>query len=106
MNTRTTNRLNEIYMGIIAYSKVTYPWFGVIDFAGLAVSAVNYLIKIGEAYSWEKSECSRHMVNRFNGEIGFKMRQSDIDAVVDYMMGVGSIDNNLAGILAVIEMAR
>ena len=46
------------------------------------------------------------MVNRFNGEIGFKMRQSDIDAVVDYMMGVDSIDNNLAGILAVIEMAR
>ena len=106
MNTRTTAKLDELYMGIIAYSKVTYPWFGVIDFAGLAASAVNYLIKKGEAYSWEKDDCSRHMVNRFNGQIGYTMRQADIDAVVDYISGIDTIDNNLAGILAAIEMSR
>lgn len=106
MKTRTTTKLDELYMGIIAYSKVNYPWFGVIDFAGLAVSAVNYLIKRGDAYSWEKSECCRHMVNRFNGQIGYTMRVADINAVVEYMCGIDTIDNNLAGILAAIEMSR
>ena len=106
MNTRTTAKLEELYMGIIAYSKVTCPWFGVIDFAGLAVSAINYLIKRGDAYSWEKSECSRHMVNRFNSDIGYTMRQADINTVVAYMDGIDGIDQNLAGILAAIEMAR
>ena len=106
MNTKTTAKLDELYMGIIAYSKVTHPWFGVIDFAGLAASAVNYLIKKGETYSWEKSECSRHMVNRFNSEIGYTMKQADIDTVVSYMDGIDGIDQNLAGILAAIEMAK
>lgn len=106
MNTRTTNRLNEIHMGIIAYSKVAYPWFGVIDYAGLAVSAVNYLIKNGDAQIWEKRECSKYMINLFNREIGGKMSEAIIDSVVAHMEGIETIDNNMAGILAAIEMAR
>ena len=106
MNTRTKTKLDELYMGIIAYSKVTYPWFGVIDFAGLAVSAVNYIIKQGDASSWEKNDCCMYMVNRFNGQIGYTMGQEVIDTVVDYMAGIDTIDKNLAGIIAVIEMAR
>ena len=46
------------------------------------------------------------MVNRFNSEIGYTMKQADIDTVVSYMDGIDGIDQNLAGILAAIEMAK
>ena len=106
MDTKTTSRLNELYLGIIAYSKVSCPWFGVIDFAGLAASAINLLIQRGEIGSWEKRECSRYMVDLFNRDLGGSMPQSVVDEVVNYMAGYTDIDQNLAGILAAIEMSR
>lgn len=106
MNMRITAQLSEMYCGIIAYGRVSSPWFGVIDFAGLAASAVNLLIKRGEINAWEKRECSKYMVERFNQDIGRTMPQSAINEVVNYMDGVTDIDRNLGGIMAAIEMAR
>lgn len=106
MDTKTTSRLNELYLGIIAYSKVTCPWFGVIDFAGLAASAINLLIQRGEIGSWEKRDCSRHMVDLFNRDIGGSMPRNVVEEVVNYMASYTDIDQNLAGILAAIEMSR
>jgi len=106
MDIKTTSRLFELYSGIIAYSKVSCPWFGVIDFASLAASAINLMIKRGEIGSWEKRDCSRYMVEQFNREIGGSMPRSVIEEVVNYMDGVSDIDQNLAGILAAIEMSR
>jgi hypothetical protein len=106
MNMRITAQLSEMYCGIIAYGRVSSPWFGVIDFAGLAASAVNLLIKRGEISSWEKRECSKYMVERFNQDIGRTMPLSVINEVVNYMDTVTDIDRNLGGIMAAIEMAR
>lgn len=106
MNMRITAQLAEMYCGIIAYGRFSSPWFGVIDFAGLAASAVNLLIKRGDINSWEKRECSKYMVERFNQDIGRTMPQSVINEVVNYMDGVTDIDRNLGGIMAAIEMAR
>ena len=106
MDIRITAKLSEMYYGIVAYGRVSYHWFGVIDFAGLAAAAVNLLIKRGEINSWDKEECSRYMVNMFNNDIGNQMSYNDISVVVDCMNGINDIDNRLAGIIAVIEMAR
>lgn len=106
METRITSKLNEIYNGIVAFGTRVYSFFGVVDYASLAASAVNYLIKTGEINSYEKRTYSRYMVDKFNQDIGGTIGYNDIMTVVDYMDGVTGIDRNLAGILAAIEMAR
>ena len=106
MDTKITAKLSEMYYGIIAYGRVTSPWFGVIDFAGLAAAAVNLLEVRKEICSWEKRECSTYMVRMFNNEIGNQMPQSVINTVVDYMEGIKGVDQRLAGIMAAIELAR
>lgn len=106
MDTKTTNRLSDFYYGIIAYGRVSYQFFGVIDFAGLAASAINVMIKRGELYSWDKEDAYKFMVNCFNRDIGGRMSTSDINQVVDYMRSYSGVDKNLAGIMAVMEMAK
>lgn len=106
MESRVTSKLNELHYGIVAFGTSAYAHFGVVDYAGLAASAVNYLIKTGEIRSYEKREYSRYMVDKFNQGIGGAMGYNDITTVVDYMDGVTGIDRNLAGILAAIERAR
>lgn len=106
MDSKITNRLNEFYYGIIAYGRVSYQFFGIIDFAGLAASAINVMVKRGELYSWDKEDAYKFMVNSFNRDIGGQMRSADISQVVDYMRGYTGVDKNLAGIMAVMEMSK
>lgn len=44
MDAKTANRLSDFYFGILAYGRVNYKYFGVIDFANLAASAINVMI--------------------------------------------------------------
>ncbi len=99
-------KLTEYYYGIVAFGRLTYANFGVIDFAGLAASAINLLIKRGEVYSFNKSEYSRYMVSCFNRDIGGVMRDADINVVVNYMSGVNDIDSRMGGIEYAITMSR
>lgn len=48
MDSKTTERLNEFYYGIIAFGRLSYKNFGVVDFAELAASAINLMEKRGE----------------------------------------------------------
>ena len=106
METRIETRLHEIYYGIIAYGRTTYQWFGIVDFAGLAASAINYLILYGDIMVSDKRKCSKKMVEYFNRDIGSTMTQWVIDSIVDYMMNLTAIDSRIGGILAAVDMAR
>ena len=106
METRIRTKLEEFYYGIVAFGTTAMPFFGVVDFAGLAASAVNQLVKTGEVSSWNKTECNRYMVELFNRGIGNSMGQQEINLVVDYMGTISGIDPNIGGILAAIRMAK
>ena len=105
MDPKTTKRLNEFYYGIVAFGRVSYKWFGVIDFAELAASAINLMVKRCELYSWDRDEAYRFMVNSFNRDIGGQMTMGDISTVITHMKGITTINSNLGGIMAAIEMA-
>ena len=106
MDLKTANRLTEFYWGIIAFGRTSGKYFGVIDFAGLAASAINVMVKRGELCSWDKEDAYKFMANNFNRDIGSRMSYSDINQVVDYMRTYTGVDKNLAGIMAVIEMSK
>lgn len=106
MDPKTTKRLNEFYYGIVIFGRISYKHFGVIDFAELAASAINLMVKRGELYSWNKDAACRFMVNSFNRDIGGQMTMSDICFVVAHMKEITTINSNLGGIMAAIEMAR
>lgn len=106
MDSEVIQRLNEFYYGIIAYGRVSHQFFGVIDFAGLASSAINVMIKRGELYSWDKEDAYKFMINCFNRDLGGRMSMSDINQVIDYMRNYSGIDKNLAGIMAVMDMSK
>ena len=48
MDSKTTERLNEFYYGIVAFSGFSYKIFEVIDFAEIAASSINLNEKRGE----------------------------------------------------------
>ena len=106
MNSRVTTKLDEFYCGIMAFGTQAYTHFGVVDYATLAASAINLLIKRGEISPSEKRDYSNYMLKKFDDAIGGRMNWSDINTIVDYMEGVSDINKNVAGIMAAIEMAR
>ena len=93
MDPKTTKRLNEFYYGIVAFGRVSYKWFGVIDFAELAASAINLMVKRCELYSWDRDEAYRFMVNSFNRDIGGQMTMGDISTVITHMKGITTINS-------------
>ena len=106
MDSKTTERLNEFYYGIIAFGRLSYTNFGVVDFAELAASAINLMEKRGELYPWDRDDAYRFMVNSFNRDIGGQMDMNVINTIISQMKGITTIDPNLGGILAAIEMTR
>ena len=106
MNNTVKTKLEEFYAGIIAYSRIAYPHFGIMDFAELAASAINYLIKQGTIYQYDKRECSVFMCKLFEKQIGQYIPQEHIDAIVKVMVDQQSINNNIAGIAAAIHYSK
>ena len=106
MDSKTTERLNEFYYGIIACGRLSYKNCGVVDFAELAASAINLMEKRGELYSWERDEAYRFMVNSFNRDIGGQMDMNVINTIISHMKSITTIDPNMGGILAAIDMTR
>ena len=106
MDSKTTERLNEFYYGIIAFGRLSYKNFGVVDFAELAASAINLMEKRGELYPWDRDDAYRFMINSFNRDIGGQMDMNVINTIISHMKGITTIDPNLGGILAAIEMTR
>ena len=106
MDSKTTERLNEFYYGIIAFGRLSYKNFGVVDFAELAASAINLMEKRGELYPWDRDDAYRFMVNNFNRDIGGQMDMNVINTIISHMKGITTIDPKLGGILAAREMTR
>ena len=105
MDYKTIERLNEFYYGIIAFGRLSYKNFGVVDFAELAASAINLMEKRGELYPWDRDDAYLFMINNFNRDIGGQMDMNVINTIISHMKGITTIDPNLGGILAAIEMA-
>ena len=106
MDSGVTKKLDEFYYGIIAFGTQVCANFGAGDYAVLAVSAINLLIRRGEIIPSEKRDYSNYMIKKFDDAIGGKMSWSDINSIVNCMDEISDIDKNLAGIMAAIEMAR
>ena len=62
--------------------------------------------KRGELYSWERDEAYRFMVNSFNRDIGGQMDMNVINTIISHMKSITTIDPNMGGILAAIDMTR
>lgn len=99
-------KLEDFYYGITIYGRMTYQFFGIIDFSELAASAVNLLIRRKDIYSWEKQEAFRFMLNKFIQDIGQTPNQAEMSIILERMNGITEIDQRLGGIEAAIRMSR
>ena len=107
MKVTTQKKLDEFFLGIMAFAKVNGgSYFGIGDFARLASSAINYLKKQGFIEESERRECAVYMCKLFERAINKPLLEIHLNIAIDAILKSTGIDPTIAGIIAAMEYAR